>query len=405
MEKDLDKTLSNLCVVLLVCSQYLTTILGCYFPGKSDFFTLVIGLIVALFFVKLLYSPVRWVGKKFFFYAVLIVSAYGLTLFLCSERTNLTPIDFFGMCFIPFLIGGVLDYDGKTVIKWTMNMIVLAMPVFQLVFVKANAGTAYDAVSMGSSYALVPVIGAALVHFMLFRKESTVFDKISYFLNIVFLISFIQMSYRGPLVCLAVLFILCFIYNTAKQGITKQNVFKIVLLSIIILLVLIYLDQIFIFLYNILSEKNIRIAFLDKNRFLTSTAEGDLVHGRTIIWKTAWEGFIESPFWGHGLATFLYYTGYIFPHNFFLQLLYDGGLLLTIPIVSMIMSGIKHSVMKCQSAPGQFAFVIFAGGIALTRALISAEMWRIILLWLLLGYLSDNRRREVFYSEEHEFKK
>lgn len=403
MNKSIDKILTNLCIVLLVSSQYLAMVLGCYSPGKTGFFTIVLAVLIVLFIARLMVNPIRWVSKKFFIFAFLILASYGLTLMFCSEKTNLTVIDFIGMCFIPFLFGGILDFDGKTVIRWTMYTIIFAIPVFQQVFVKANAGTAYDAVSMGSSYALVPVIGASIVHFMLFRKESTFFDKIVYIANIFFLFSFVQMSYRGPLVCLAVLVLFCAIYNISKEGKTNKNIILISALLILVVLLLIYLDEILIFVYDFLAKRNIRIAFLDKTRFLVSAGEGDLVHGRTTIWKTALEGFFESPIFGHGLATFLYNTGIVFPHNFILQFLYDGGLLLTIPLMSVIIAGIRKSIRDRKIDSSRFSFVVFAGGIAFTRGLVSAETWRIILLWLLFGYFTNNYGKSENICEEHEF--
>ena len=403
MNKSIDKILTNLCIVLLVSSQYLAMVLGCYSPGKTGFFTIVLAVLIVLFIARLMVNPIRWVSKKFFIFAFLILASYGLTLMFCSEKTNLTVIDFIGMCFIPFLFGGILDFDGKTVIRWTMYTIIFAIPVFQQVFVKANAGTAYDAVSMGSSYALVPVIGASIVHFMLFRKESTFFDKIVYIANIFFLFSFVQMSYRGPLVCLAVLVLFCAIYNISKEGKTNKNIILISALLILVVLLLIYLDEILIFVYDFLAKRNIRIAFLDKTRFLVSAGEGDLVHGRTTIWKTALEGFFESPIFGHGLATFLYNTGIVFPHNFILQFLYDGGLLLTIPLMSVIIAGIRKSIRDRKIHSSRFSFVVFAGGIAFTRGLVSAETWRIILLWLLFGYFTNNYGKSENICEEHEF--
>lgn len=403
VNKSIDKILTNLCIVLLVSSQYLAMVLGCYSPGKTGFFTIVLAVLIVLFIARLMVNPIRWVSKKFFIFAFLILASYGLTLMFCSEKTNLTVIDFIGMCFIPFLFGGILDFDGKTVIRWTMYTIIFAIPVFQQVFVKANAGTAYDAVSMGSSYALVPVIGASIVHFMLFRKESTFFDKIVYIANIFFLFSFVQMSYRGPLVCLAVLVLFCAIYNISKEGKTNKNIILISALLILVVLLLIYLDEILIFVYDFLAKRNIRIAFLDKTRFLVSAGEGDLVHGRTTIWKTALEGFFESPIFGHGLATFLYNTGIVFPHNFILQFLYDGGLLLTIPLMSVIIAGIRKSIRDRKIDSSRFSFVVFAGGIAFTRGLVSAETWRIILLWLLFGYFTNNYGKSENICEEHEF--
>ena len=388
--RSVNNKLTNLCVTLLVLSQYLTMILGCYFTDRSGYFTMVMVVVLILFVVNFFFSPIRMVSRKFILYAALILLAYMLTVIFCEEETNLTAIDFLVFCLIPFIFGGILKFNCRTVLRWSMYAVLLAFPVFSEVFAKGNEGLSYDAVSMGSSYALLPVVGAALVHFMLFRKESTFLDKIVYGLNLIFLTSFIQMSYRGSLLCVAVIFVACLWYNITKEGINRKKLFAMMFFSLTLMFMFIFSDAILNSVLNFLDANNIRIAFIDKNMYLASVGDGGLAHGRFEIWGEAWNGFLESPVYGHGLTTFLYHTGITFPHNFVLQFLYDGGLILALPLFYLIIKGIKNGIKERNTNKDQMAFIIFAGGIAFTRGLVSAETWRIILLWLIMGYFSRN---------------
>ena len=384
-----DFVLTNLCVTLLVLSQYLTLILECYLSEQSGYFTVVIGTTILVFLLKCLFFPIRTVSKRFLCYSAFILLSYLLTLLFCADKTNLTIIDYLVFCFIPFTFSCVLDFDCKTILKWSMYAVILAFPVFSDVFAKGNAGSSYDAVSMGSSYALLPVVGAALVHFMFFRREATFFDKIVYVLNLIFLLSFIQMSYRGPLMCVFLILGVSICHNMMIEENAKKKILLICIVLFLFVFFMMFYEIIINVFFNLLEKNGIRIAFIDKNRFLTSTGDGGLFHGRLQIWKEAWDGFLDSPIWGHGLSTFLYYTGTLFPHNFVLQLLYDGGLLLAIPLFYLIFEGIKKVILIRKTHPDYFSFAIFAGGISFPRGLVSAETWRIIMLWVIIGYLCN----------------
>jgi len=50
--------------------------------------------------------------------------------------------------------------------------------------------------------------------------------------------------------------------------------------------------------------------------------------GRWIRWGLAWDAFLDSPLWGHGLGSVFYEIGF-YSHNLFTDMLCEGGVILT----------------------------------------------------------------------------
>ena len=120
--------------------------------------------------------------------------------------------------------------------------------------------------------------------------------------------------------------------NKPKQTIKKRRkwiIWSSVCLGII---AIIFYDQIMLAASHYFSGLGLHInIFAKTERLISSTGDG--TNGRIILWTAAAEGILKSPIWGHGWGSFLMLTGQSHPHNIILELMYQGGLLLTIPIL------------------------------------------------------------------------
>lgn len=390
--KGLDENIiGSLAIAILIGAQYLSAILGLYISGsESGYFTIIMAIVLILSTVSFISHPTRYITKKYLFTLVLVNVYYIGTVLIVGHKSNLLVIDYIGMCLVPLLCGGMVKVNYRNVLKYCMFMLLFAIPVFGDLFVKSNMGTAYDAIKMSISYAILPVICAGVLHFFFYRKNSNLGEKILYVVIFVFMVAFFAMSYRGALAALGLVILAGIMLSGDEKWSKKKKIVGISILLIIIMTLFLVDSNIFLQqLYSFLHSHNIKIAFIDKNIFLAGS--NDISHGRLEIWQAAINGIWDSPLWGHGITTFQYYTGYIFPHNIVLQFLFDGGILLTIPLLWYLVKGMINTFRIIRKTnKDKFVLILLLSCISLTRVMVSAEVWRVMLLWLLLGVLTQD---------------
>lgn len=395
-QKRSGRYLNSLAIALFFCAQYLSTILTQFTGGQGYFAAVMIGIFMVAV-IGFVISPNVCVKPEFLGTLCLIISYYLLTITLKPSRSTLSTIDFLCMCIFPMLCGGMIRADYKLLLKIAMLMLCLSIPIFDRLFTKANTSLSYDAITMGTSYNIIPPILAGIAHFIYFRGEATKFERFLYVVSAVYLIAFISMAYRGPTLALLISVFILIILRSKHKMQKKQ---RMIISATMIAIVLLFFNYrtILEWLSQLLESRGVSIAFIQKTVYLAT--EKDIANGRISIYIAALHGFIESPLYGHGMGTFQYYTGYVFPHNFILQLLFDGGLILTIPVIVFVFKGLMRAMKFSRyQDPVRFVFVIAIAGVSLTRVMVSAEMWRVILLWLMVGMVT-NDIKPVSYVEE-----
>ena len=73
-----------------------------------------------------------------------------------------------------------------------------------------------------------------------------------------------------------------------------------------------------------------------ERRITQKTFEDGSLSGREINYYNAYTHGMESPVWGHGMGSWRYYEGETYPHNLFLELFYESGLISVILCTIMI---------------------------------------------------------------------
>ena len=125
------------------------------------------------------------------------------------------------------------------------------------------------------------------------------------------------------------------------------------------------------------------VTFFEK--FLNLAKEGDVSNGRNDIASIAIKGFLSSPFWGNGMDSFNANTGLAYPHNLFLQLLYDGGLLLSAVIILPILKKIKRTYLNCSY--DEYTVYTFLLMCSVPGSMFSMDIWSNGVLWFAFGSL------------------
>lgn len=139
-------------------------------------------------------------------------------------------------------------------------------------------------------------------------------------------------------------------------------------------------------LHGLLASRSLSVRFIDK--LLALHREGDILNGRKACYRAAWEGIFAGAFpmlFGHGISTFAANTGMVYPHNFLLQLLYDGGLLLFCLVAIPLAWRAVGTLRRCECNTWMLFLLLFCS--AVIRALFSADLWKQELLWFFFGIL------------------
>jgi len=157
-----------------------------------------------------------------------------------------------------------------------------------------------------------------------------------------------------------------------KKGIIIISVISIILYPII--------GHIFNFILEAISQ-HFDIYFI--NKMLSALEAQDALNGRDSIYKETLNGIINSPIWGNGISHFGDFSGG-YPHNLFLQLMYEGGLILLIPFIILILRSIKIMLFRNIKIEIRI-FVIFLFCTSVMQLLFSSTYWESQIFWFLIG--------------------
>ena len=316
-----------------------------------------------------------------FFIVFFLTFSYLLTI-ITVGHPEVTELDFAVFTICAIMLPCFTQIDGKMVLR-TM----ILAPVIGIF--RVNEIFAIDEVvgniSMGMTYSFLPPVVATIVYlFTGFKNDSKklkIVFLICALINFVFLLRMMLFGSRGPILAIICTFVfLLVVKKKTGEGVLVNK--KWALLSVVFIVVLVFSLETYMLLFDTFFEKfGINFRFIDKSIALIS--DDNLDHGRSDIAKVIWEGFCESPIWGNGIDRSLANAGISFPHNFILQILYDGGLLLFIVLLVPVARGLwmkyKNSTLSSYMVLTTLFFSSVPG------ALFSGNLWRQALLWLLMG--------------------
>lgn len=307
---------------------------------------------------------------------------------------SLTYFLFYGM--IIFLMVS-MPFSYEKVLRGTsmLSLLILLNPYLFFNEFITEAGIGTSVIGMGLSYSLLTIITAGILHMFFYIKEGNFVVKISYVLNLILFILLLAYSTRGVLIALIIL-IYALIFTLIKR---KFRIIKNIIVSfslIIMFFIIFYIKDLLLFVYNYLLDKDIEINAITKSIYKMNNTSG-LSGGRTPIYETVLQFFSEKPFVGNGIGYYAYYSGGSYPHNLVLQLLLETGVFITIPILIIILIGIKisfSSIDKYKEHEGYKIFITFCLVSSLPRLMFSSQIWEEPMFWLfifsVLGYNVKN---------------
>lgn len=334
-------------------------------------------------FVERIGSKDRWKiskrpGAAFFYIAMLIWYLISLKV------TGINFIQLFCYVIMPVFVSSNTEIRLRPLLNTTFIIGLLALPFSSYLLVADYR----NAINMDVSYAFLPCVVAGIVHFICCRKDEGKIKYIFYAVSAYYLFHLVMNGMRGTLLCIVVAFLLCFYFGNGYKGITLSKL----ALTVVLIAFVFAFQPILEVLQSFLAGMDVSVYAIDK--FLRLT--GDISHGRNDIWAICLEGFWDSPFWGNGIDSFEYFTGIIYPHNFILQFLFEGGLFGVILLLGFAIKGTRYVMhLDCKETTCIYIFVF---SVSVPYLLVSANVWLTPLLWLYTGIMIRYSHFHVYYE-------
>lgn len=368
-------------------------------PSLAGSFMTIMYIVIAIvlfwigFFVQKNYTK-HWSRGQIF---VLIVSVlwYVFSYFFLGAPSVSIPF-FIVLMVASFLFPGIVQIDAKTLI-----FVMLAIPFWGIMYVDIlffQEIMEFGYISMGLSYSLLVPVMANLTYLLFFYdKHQTLKKKIVIWLfsacNLYYLIMMMTYGSRGPSLCVISMILFYFIVKY-KEGIGiliyKKRMF---LLCIGLFFASMFFESLLVYISEFLKEYDISLNIIDK--FIRKGDEGDMTNGRGQLLDMAWDGFLRSPLLGYGTSQFERNTGVIYPHNFLLQMLYDGGIILFFLIFIPLGRAFVRKLRNVSRDEFIVLFMFFF--FSVPGSFFSGDLWQAYRLWLLFGTVFSTNF--IYYSK------
>lgn len=230
------------------------------------------------------------------------------------------------------------------------------------------------------SYMILPFIILSIIGIILYRKN--IFIVCLSICNILIYIPiFLLVGVRGVYMSIMV-FVFILLYKTKVFiRFKKQMLLLIVLLSIFVFNI--DFEKFIYWLSDFFSAMNIEVYAIDK--YLLMLGHSDISNGRSLLYEHAIVGFFDSPLIGNGLGVFEKYNSGLYVHNLFLEVLYEGGILLSSVIFYVLWRYIQYVKGEIDYERYMFFAYLFVAGVSIL--FYSNTLWRVVAFWLFVGLM------------------
>lgn len=351
----------------------------------GGFMTLLyIVVFIALIFVSLLQKDnLSKINKYVIFIVIYILAWYQYTNnFIGTPRVPFLYLCVFTL--VAFFAPSIVKIDFKTFIKSVILLPFLGVIYSSSIF--STQDSANNTISMQISYAFLVPVMATIIYLKLYYKQESYLWKIigvlSIFVNSIYGYQLLSYGSRGPFLCIiSLLLYFVLLKKSDGLGVRLQKNKSLIILILGYVMSIFLLETLTIISYT-LHAIGLNLNVVDKNiRKIFET--GDISNGREFLAEFTIIEITKNPTFGYGLDQFQNNTGIIYPHNFVLQILYDGGLIfftiLLVPIICKLYKRIK----LCDE--NEYYLIPFFFFISVPGALLSSDIWYNERLWIFFG--------------------
>jgi len=370
--------LRELLIVIVFLFNSICAVVSKLIPSIRDFGDALIFIVVLLGMANCLLSR-KVILRKFLLIniAILLFAIGSFALYGFNGEIGLLLVNYFiwGVI-ISFFV--TLEYDVKRV----MNIALVLSSFFLAVYLFHNSAKKAD--SMAWTYGVFPCLSVCLTH-MVFMKDQLGKIKWALYLPSYFIcLQFVLDANRGGWVSMILLVYFLTIKVKIKQEPKMRNrvLWNLLFLTLIFVAVFLY-EPIIKLLYEITTALDIRFYAIEKT--YRGILADNVTNNRTELYDFAWKGFLSSPVWGHGIGAFSVNHGG-WPHNFFLQLLYEGGILLFLLVLGPLVRIVWVVVRTDRITPAEYALFVCFFANSIPKLLFSTQVWNVQGFWLLLAF-------------------
>ncbi|MEH2957566.1 O-antigen ligase family protein [Candidatus Merdisoma sp. JLR.KK006] len=351
------------------------------------FVSMMMKIVLGLGFFSCIDVIFRRFKKKTLIYCLITVAVIFInTIFFPSNNIVFknTAVYFLVNCLLPMIFFAMVrDFQllKQKLLKISEIIAILTIIVLILKIAIPRLGGQFSLgyYSMGFGYAcLVPMI-FLMLEFV--RKPNF---KYGLYI-IVMLIAIMSLGSRGPLVGILSFAMIAFI----KINHEKKRDVRIILGFLVGLIFVFFSGSLFTLLYNLLYSIGI------DSRTLIMIANHNIgyMSGRDELYEFFLQEIVSNPFIIRGINRDQA-LGFNYPHNVFLELLYQLGIILGgLIVVSIVFKAFKALKSKCMSTDSKQQLEIIFMCVSLSTLMISGTLWKQINFWIWIA-ISNNKYRD-----------
>lgn len=344
-----------------------------YIPGISVLIAVIL-LIVSIFINRVVH--VNKINLLYYFIIILLF-IISLAFFWNTCLNYFLHFIFFGTT---ALILVSTKYDVKLVVNFSvlLNAIYVCAYFFNIkesYMMSSN----WDEDQMGIAYSFLPGVLWPFVlfvfpHLCLYKKIIYKIINSLVFLSCLYIILYDTMT-RGAIISVLIGIISLVLLKINSNKRKKIYILLVIGLSFLIIYINTIWDQLMLLFSNSSIVALVKLSSLSDG--------GDLTTGRTELYNSAIDLFVQYPLFGSGIGHYEFYNG-IYSHQFFLQLLCEFGLLGTILFLIPIFKSIKLAFISNFSEEILLVLVLFSN--VFVMLLVSNVHWLQPNFWILFFF-------------------
>lgn len=341
-------------------------------------------------------------------YSIVFVVAFCASAFLISGNSllqkRILPITLYILAF--FLFSFFITDSGFTMFKYSLtkyflefvacgifaliisqiridvNKVILTISVISFIIAPLMTSMAIFGETdygqlMGYSYGSLPLL-LAIVYALFFINTKKIFKVLLCLPLFILSLWFITSASRG-----AILSAVFFLYLSVSISLGVQKKRIVAMLAIIGFVAYLLFIPLVEFLSDLLYDFGIQSFAIDKILMFMSHGE-EIDNGRSSLLEEGLKMFMSSPIFGNGVAAFEREFGGGYVHNFLVQQLLEGGILLFVPLTVLLVKAI-NVILSLEYDNSTRLFLAYLLCSSVIGLLFSSYYWRTQGYWYLMG--------------------
>lgn len=322
---------------------------------------------------------VKFPATAFVFFIVIVL------YYIFTRQISATTIfgREFAFYFCVAAVLGMYKFDVEKLLRYLGISSLVILFFYNVIFIEMSSSLYKNHIAMALSYAMLPSLFAAMFHFLYYRKCNK--SSLMYIVYIIAGYLLVKLAFngtRGIILSIVVAAGIVYIKGIRERGHKGFRVARAVLVLSLTVVVVVNFNGIAEWLNNLFDSWGIRAFFLDK--ILSLKNSGDVSNGRTVLLEYTIPKILKSPVFGHGIGTITFNSNFKvdYAHNFIIQILYDGGLVLAIPVLWILVRA--GCYMFSGENKDEAIFTLFMFAFTIPRALVTGDIWENAPFWLFI---------------------